>query len=219
MKETALSVTISALVGLLIFLILLGLANIISINNSIYIQIVDFLNQNVGRIIIFSILFYLGELFFVFKFPFNLPGPLFNAFGSIYLITFIFGIIYLIGSFVEQDLLDIIGFLEPVVKAIVFILVIIVGYVMVIVDLSGIKERCKGVKRGREKRSKEKGKKQRKKEGDDDVEKIEWQDIGKEFKEGLYNLGVIFRKCFEPEKSKKKGKRRGEKKKKSKKKK
>jgi hypothetical protein len=66
--------------------------------------------------------------------------------------------------------------------------VIIAGYVVIICGVKGVckkvrKERGRGEKRGKEK-------------------DIEWKDIGKEFKRGLYNLGVIFRKSLEPKKKK-----------------
>jgi len=95
-NKTVLSVTLSRLISLLVFLVLLWIANIISINNFTYLQIVGFLNQNLEILIIFSLLLYLGELFFVFKFPLNIPAPIFNALGGFFLVKFIFKIFYMI---------------------------------------------------------------------------------------------------------------------------
>jgi hypothetical protein len=67
-NKTILGVTLSNLIGLLVFLLLLAIANIITINNYIYLQTIEFLNQNIGSVIFFSVLLYLGELFFVFRF-------------------------------------------------------------------------------------------------------------------------------------------------------
>ena len=130
-NKTVLSVTLSRLISLLVFLVLLWIANIISINNFTYLQIVGFLNQNLEILIIFSLLLYLGELFFVFKFPLNIPAPIFNALGGFFLVKFIFKIFYMIKEVPNMEAFFVFKSLEPLVLTFVIILVIILGYVKI----------------------------------------------------------------------------------------
>ena len=181
MKKGVLSVTFFRLIGLVVFLIILALANSFSWNNSIYLQILEFLNQNIGIIILFSLLLYLGELFFLFEFPINTPAPLFNAFGGIFLVSFIFRIFYQIEEFVNQEVFSVFYNFLLLILLIVFFVILIFGYVKVFSRIE----------------RKENGKKEFKKE---EVEDVKWKDIGNEFKRAFYNLGRTFRIAFEPKK-------------------
>ena len=66
--KTVFGVVISKVAGLLIFLILLAIANMFvdDITNEIALQSLSFINNNVGFIIIFSIVFFFAELFETF---------------------------------------------------------------------------------------------------------------------------------------------------------
>lgn len=164
-KKTVLGVVFSRLIGLLFFLILLAIVNILNFSNKVFLEIVYFLNNNLMIIIMFSIFFFFGELFSIFIFPFNLVCPIFNSIGSIFLLTFLFNILEAIGlSF---------GFLEPLIKTIVFLIVLIVGYIIIFKNLLIPKKKVK--------------KKHKKSD-------LEWQDIEQEFKEGVNDLVKKFRK-------------------------
>ena len=182
-NKTVLGVTLSKLIGLMLFLLILGVLNYIQFDNIINLQVVDFLNQNLGVIIILSILFYLGELFSVFKFPVNIPAPLFNAFGGVFLVGFIFEIFYMLGKVLNQDVFFAFKFLKPIVVVLVFVIVIIAGYVKIVIDLTP-----------KEKPEKKKSKVKSK--------NIEWTDVGNEFKMALYNLASTIKESLEPKKKK-----------------
>jgi len=184
--KSALHITLARLGGLLIFLILLVIANILWINNSIYLGIVGFLNTKLFQIIVFSILLYLGELFFVFDFPLNFPAPIFNAFGGVVLVDFIFDIIVLGLNFANMDLTFVMRTLEPVVVVIVFILAIIVGYVKVFGGIG----------------SKHRKKSNRKRE-------VELEDkLLDEIKDTFQDAGENIKKAIHPEKEKPKSKKK-----------
>lgn len=125
MKSSILRVTLSKLVGLMIFLIVLFILNALRFPNPIAKVIVNFLNQNAWIIIIISLLLYLGELFELFVFPFNLPYPLFNAIGGSYLAIFIVKMIGLFSGF------KFILYFGSIISLIVFLVVVIVGYMKI----------------------------------------------------------------------------------------
>ncbi|MEA3514548.1 MAG: hypothetical protein U9R34_03670 [Nanoarchaeota archaeon] len=183
-NKTVLGVTLSRLIGLVVFLLILGLLNYIQFNNIINLQVVNFLNQNLGVIIILSILFYLGELFSIFRFPLNIPSPLFNSLGGIFLVGFIFRIFYMLGKVLNQDAFFAFKFLEPFAIILVFVIVIISGYIKIVIEL---------IPKTKQEKKKSKVK----------PKKTEWEDIGNEFKNALYNLASTLKQNLEPKRRRK----------------
>lgn len=186
MGKTVLGVTLSKIIGLLGFLILLALANILRIDNSSYLNTISFLNQNLWIVIIFSIFFYLGELFALFKFPINLPKPIFNALGGIFLVGFIFNIFYFIDVILNLNVF--MGFinLESLVIIIVPSIILLVGYIEIFKELIP-----------KNKKVKRKSKKQELEIAN------ELKNVWKEFKKGLHNLAVAAEKGLRPKKKRK----------------
>ena len=95
--------------GYLFLLILIGVLNILANNvgNYVFQEIVNFLNQNLLIILLIPISLFLGNIFELFKFPYKIVYPLFNAFGSILWIELIFRAIKLINVLVEKDVYSI----------------------------------------------------------------------------------------------------------------
>lgn len=124
---------ISSLIGLLVFLILLALVNFLQIyiHNPVFLEIVNFLNANTWLIITMALFFLIGEIFLALVFPFNLPAPLFNALGSIFLVMFIFRIFGLIEVLVNEKIFTPFSWITYFVYPIVFIVVLVVGYVSI----------------------------------------------------------------------------------------
>jgi hypothetical protein len=170
------TIILSRLGGLLLFIILLLIANIISnqITNPIILQIIYFLNNNIGTIIFFTIIFFLADLFSIFIFPFNLPYPLFNALGSILLILFLFQILPH-SIIIQEETKNTILNLQTITLLIVTLIVLIVGYT----NIFSHKEK---------KRQKSKKKQQ-----------TNWEDVGNEFRE----LIIFFSKKLRKVKKKK----------------
>ncbi len=185
-NKTVLGVTLSRLIGLILFLILFAIASILQIDNLTYLQVVNFLSVNLWIIVLLSIFFYLGELFFVFKFPFNLPGPIFNAIGGILLADFLFKMFYFIGYILLDGGYYPFENLEPLIYFLVFAIVLIAGYISIFVN----------IKRGEESR------KLRKKYLKNT--KNEFQDIGEEFKETAHTVMKNIRKSLEPKRENRK---------------
>ncbi|MBT4166232.1 hypothetical protein HOE04_04310 [archaeon] len=136
----------SKIIGLIIFLIILGILNIIApiINNEILINITSLLNANIILILLFSLFFTLSELFFALVFPFNLPAPIFNSFGSIFLITFLFNIIAFVSTTLNLGLIKILNTFYILIIVIVFLITFITGYITIF--SKGVKKTTKTIK-------------------------------------------------------------------------
>jgi len=130
-------------IGFLIFLVLLGLANVLTyyIKNEIFLSVVNFLNVNVWLIIIFSVILLIGEIFGLLMFPLNIPGPLFNAVGSVFLIQFVFKLFEFITKLSKVVINIPLNNIENVVMILVFIIVLVVGYVHIVIDATRPKKR------------------------------------------------------------------------------
>jgi hypothetical protein len=146
-------VFLSKVIGFVVFLILLGVTNLMIpyIQNDTFTSVVLFLDSNIKVIVIFTILLMIGELFAVLIFPFNLPAPLFSAIGSVFLVEFIFELIIFINKLTKTPMDIPFNLLYIIVSAIVFIVILIAGYVKIFTDLVGPK--IKQIKQPRKKAS------------------------------------------------------------------
>jgi Sec-independent protein translocase protein TatA len=144
--KKVISIFFSKLLGLLIFLIILGILNIVSpfINQEILTNITLFLNSNFILILLFSLFFTVAEMLFALVFPLNLPAPLFSSFGSIFLITFLFNIANFINITLDLNLTKLLNFSYLPIIFIVFIIVFITGYTTIF--SKGVEQTTKGIK-------------------------------------------------------------------------
>jgi len=131
---------LSKLLGLIIFLILVFLLNSLKffIDNLIYSQIVDFVNKNILIILVIFIMFFIAELFELLQFPLNLPAPLLNALGAVFVVSFIFKIFDFIDVIIGQNVFFIFRGFSFFVYLIVFLIVLIVGYVNIFSNMEHI---------------------------------------------------------------------------------
>ncbi len=174
-KQNAAWITISKIGGLLLFLILLGIANnlIDTISNKIFFQVIHYLNLNLNIIIVFSIIFLLSEIFATFMFPLNLPYPIINAFGSILLVKFI---IRILTQITTTQSFQIIINNQLKIAFLVATIVLIIGYINIFTP---------------SKKSTEKINKKLK-------QPTEWEDIKNELKELIIFFSKKIRKANKP---------------------
>lgn len=161
-KRTISSIVLSGLAGLLIFLILLAAANYMTnyVDNPVFLQIVGFLNNNIDLLIIMSVIFLIGKLFTALVFPLNLPAPLFNAAGSVFLVAFIFKIFELTASITKEYIFYKAAEILAPLSMLVFIIVLLGGYFLIFTRLSEENEnKRKNKKEQDEKKEKEAGNK------------------------------------------------------------
>lgn len=127
---------IAKVVGFLIFLVLLALANIFSvyIQSVIFHDIVNFLNANFWLILSFSIVLLIGELFAILYFPLNIPAPLFYAVGAFLVVKFIINIFQFLIEYQGIPLNLPYNTLYLIISFMVFVIVIVVGYIHIFRD-------------------------------------------------------------------------------------
>jgi len=158
------------LISFLVFLIILGILNasLDYFDNNILNEVVRLLNNNIWLILVFSIIFTIGEVFGALRFPSNLPAPIFNAIGSIFLLNFLFKIFGLVGKLSEIDTFDAVSNVFPLLYPIIFLLVLLGGYISIFANISWDHPKKKiSPPKNKEERS--------------------WDDVGNEFKEMLYD--------------------------------
>ena len=138
-RKTPLRALVSGLFGILIFLIVLVVFRFIAQHTSwpLFHGFVDLLFANAQLIIFLSVLFMIGEIFATFSFPLNLPFPIFNAAGSVLLVSFLISLLkyidtyYTLGSAHALDVVKI--FLLPLT----LIIVLIAGYLSIFLKWKG----------------------------------------------------------------------------------
>lgn len=129
--------------GFVIFLVLLGIANILVyyVKNEMFSSVVFFLNNNIWLIIIFTVILLIGEIFGYLFFPLNIPGPLFNAVGGVLLVQFVFKLFNFIILLSKANFPLQMSFVEDITMLIVFVVVLVVGYVDIIREATKPKKR------------------------------------------------------------------------------
>jgi hypothetical protein len=137
-EESVAEVLISRIIGLVIFLIVLAILNILAgayVQAPIFLRIVAFLNANLALLILISAIFLIGDLFGVLEFPLNLPGPIFGAVGAVFLVMFLFRLFSLIGEITGIELFTLFErTLALPVYILVFTIVLIGGYIALFAD-------------------------------------------------------------------------------------
>jgi hypothetical protein len=136
-KESVFGVLISRVIGLVVFLILLGILNILAggyVQTPVFLQIVAFLNANLGLLILISVLFLVGDLFGALAFPLNLPGPIFSAVGAVFLVMFLFRLFSLVGEITGVEFFALFETFALPVYLLVFIIALIGGYIALFAD-------------------------------------------------------------------------------------
>jgi hypothetical protein len=173
------------LFGLVFFIIFLYIANNLAFftENPLNYQIIQFLNNNFWLIIVMSIIFLFGEVFNALIFPFNLPAPLFNASASVLLVTFLFRIFALVDILLDEQIFVIFNRLAFLVYPLVFIIVLIGGYIAILVKLSRTDES-------------ESGPEHKEKTG----EKLTWEEVGDEFRQTICDLLTQMRQSINKKK-------------------
>lgn len=201
MARPVLRIIFSNILGFIMFLILLAIANLLvpHIPSSVYESIVDFFNSNILLFFGMMLVGMINEIFWSFFFPFNILAPITSATLSIFIVTFIYRAWYFIDSYVHTNIV-----LPSSVYVPVALIVLFIGYITILARQGKPKE----VYEQEAKKPVPKKSEIIKRKPD---EKVEWEDVSNEFKLALYNLGRSINKSFEEGKRKKgkKERRRG----------
>jgi len=124
------SVFVSRMIGIIIFLIIIVLANILThyVSDPVYLAGVSFLNENFWLLLFITIIFLVGDLFFASPFPINLPAPIIRAVGSVFVIAFLLHVFQWVDSVTATSLYPFIWLLSYVIVPVVFFIVLVSGY-------------------------------------------------------------------------------------------
>ncbi|MDD2473609.1 MULTISPECIES: hypothetical protein [unclassified Methanoculleus] len=140
-KISVVGVLVSWAIGLVVFLILLGLLNALagsSVQTPVFLRIVAFLNANLGLLILISVTFLIGDLFGALAFPLNLPGPVFGAVGAVLLVVFLFRLIRIVGEIAGIGIFALLtGTPALLISLFVFVVVLVGGYIALFADPPG----------------------------------------------------------------------------------
>jgi len=177
--KSAIWIIVSGILGIILFLLFLAVLRYAAIYfaNAFLAGFADFLFSNTGLIIFLGIMFMIADLFYSFSFPLNLPGPIFSAIGSIFLIAFLFHILGFIDDTYGFGIFPGLYIVEFFIYPIVFLIVLVAGYWSIFSSMADkervVKEPTQEPAAGPEKKS---------------SEVKNWDDIGDEFKEMLYDI-------------------------------
>jgi magnesium-transporting ATPase (P-type) len=173
-KRSLSGVVVSGLTGILVFLVLLVIFGYLAsyYHNEVFIGLVALLVNNLGLVLTASVLFIVADIFYTFRFPFSIPGPLFSGLGSLFVISLLF----IIMDFFDQaySLGISVMFLKfrYLIYPLVFFIVIIAGYARI---LSPDTPRCS----------------EPEKEDRPDIPSPpirSWDEVGNEFRQALYDF-------------------------------
>jgi hypothetical protein len=119
------------LIGLAIYFIIVAVLSALHFGNPLIRTVISFLiaPTTIALVVIFSLLFLVGEVFLALDFPLSLPGPLFNALGSVFLVSFLLQLLYLVDTFSGMTIFSLFKPLEALLYFLIFLIVLIVQYV------------------------------------------------------------------------------------------
>ncbi len=130
-------VFVSRMIGIICFLIVVVLANILLnyVGNVLYKSGVGFLNTNFWLLLLIGIIIFVADIFGAFPFPLNLPAPIIKAIGSVFIIAFVLRVFEWVDSATGNNIYHYFWLLSFVIVPIVFIIVLVSGYYEIICDL------------------------------------------------------------------------------------
>lgn len=172
-KKSIIKIVFLRLFGILLFLGMVYALNYIArfITAESFTLTLEFLNDNVSKVVVMAVFFMIGELFFAFLFPANLPAPIFAAVGSSILISFILSTFSLIDRIIGTDIAYPFYKISFIIYPAVILIVIVTGYVMIFSKVFGEARAKEAEKTEKVKKPKKEGK--------------TWKEIGENFRDML----------------------------------
>jgi len=179
-------VFVSRMIGILCFLIVVVLANILTyyVRNPLYHSGVAFLDLNFWLLLLIAIIIFVAGIFGAFPFPLNLPAPVINAIGSVFIIAFVLRVFEWVDTTTGNNIYHYFWLLSFVIVPIVFIIVLLAGYYEIICDLwakEKLREKSDVVVAGETPSPAE------------PVTPKSWEDVGAELRMMMYELFHRFR--------------------------
>ena len=123
-------VFISRMIGIICYLIVVVLANILTfyVSNQVFQSLVTFINVHFWLLLLIAIIFFVADIFGAFPFPLNVPAPLINAIGIVFCIAFILRVFQWVDSVMFTNLYQTFWLISFLIVPLVFIIVLTGGY-------------------------------------------------------------------------------------------
>jgi len=120
----------SRMIGIICFLIVVVLANILTyyVSNPFFHSGVSFINENFWLLMLIAIILFAGAIFGAFPFPLNLPAPIIRAIGSVFCIAFILRVFQWVDVVASTTLYQLFWYLSFIIVPLVFLIVLASGY-------------------------------------------------------------------------------------------
>ena len=136
-NESLSSVFVSRMIGIIMVLIFVVLANILTyyVSSPFYRSGVLFLNENFWFLLLISFILLAGDIFFAFPFPLNLPAPIIRAIGSVFVIAFLLLVFKWVDTVAVTSLYPMVWLMSFIIVPIVFIIVLVSGYFEIMLKL------------------------------------------------------------------------------------
>jgi len=130
-------VFVSQMIGIICFLIVIVLANILTyyVSNPFFHAGVTFINENFWLLLLIAIIMFTGAIFRAFPFPLNLPAPIIRAIGSVFCIALILRVCQWLDSVAATSLYPMFWFLSFLIVPLVFLIVLTSGYLRIMRQL------------------------------------------------------------------------------------
>ncbi len=123
-------VFVSRMIGIICFLIVVVLANILTyyVTSPVYHSGVNLINENFWLLVLIAVILLVADVFGVFPFPLNLPAPIIRAFGSVFCIAFVLSVFQWVDRYFGTSLYQFFWVLAFLIVPLVFLIVLASGY-------------------------------------------------------------------------------------------
>ena len=130
-------VFVSRMIGIICFLIIVVLANILKfyLSSPVYQSGIMFLNTNFWLFILIAIIFLVADLFGAFPFPLNLPAPIIRAFASVFCIAVIQIVFQWVDGISGTSFYQFFWLITFILVPLVFLIVLASGYYEIMKEL------------------------------------------------------------------------------------
>jgi hypothetical protein len=174
-KRPVLWVVLSGLTGILVFLVLLVILGYLAsyYHNTVLLGLVTLLVNNLALILTASVLFIIADIFYTFRFPFSIPGPLLGGLGSLFIVSLFFILMDFFDLTYSPGISAMFSKIRYILYPLVFFIVVIAGYARIFCP-----EKAGCEQRGRADVNDPAACSPRK----------SWDDVGDEFRQAIYDF-------------------------------
>ncbi len=133
-KSSILWIIATRAIGIIVFLLVVFFINILAmlINTPIFRMTVSFLNNNMLFIVGLGLVYMVSDIFWVQKFPFILPAPIFSAVAGIMTAAFIFDVLLLLDAFLGVWIFSFFKAFSWVIYILIGLIVVVAGYAKIL---------------------------------------------------------------------------------------